>query len=89
MLIHENLKQFIQGLKAMRDDDFASMRHFITDTRVNVDGDTTTTRSCVLVTSKGSDGGFKIAAIGEFRDKLRRTATSWKFVGQIARVGGA
>ncbi|MBT6407779.1 MAG: nuclear transport factor 2 family protein [Rhodospirillaceae bacterium] len=89
MVIHQDLDKFVAGIKAMRDGAFAHMRHFTSDMRISVNGDTATARSCVLVTGKGTDGSFKIAATGKFLDTLRRTPSGWKFVERVAKVDGA
>lgn len=86
--ISNDLEAFVEGIRTMRANGFAHMRHFTTNLCVQILGDRAMADSFMLVTSIGSDGAGRIAATGTFSDKLLRTPEGWLFEERIATVDG-
>lgn len=86
--ISTDLAEFVEGIRTMRANGFAHMRHFTTNIQIQIKKDRAVANSFMLVTSIGSDGALRIAATGTFADKLLRSSDGWRFEQRVARVDG-
>jgi hypothetical protein len=66
-----------------------NLRHYVTNILSEVNGNEARSRCFLLMTSTTKEGGSKIAAAGEYEDRLVKINGQWLFQERIVRVDGA
>jgi uncharacterized protein (TIGR02246 family) len=84
---HKELDKFIAAVKNLTATS-PNLRHYVTNILSEVNGDEARSRCFLLMTSTTKEGS-KIAAAGEYEDRLVKINGQWLFQERIVRVDGA
>jgi hypothetical protein len=85
---HKELDKFIAAVKNLTATS-PNLRHYVTNILSEVNGNEARSRCFLLMTSTTKEGGSKIAAAGEYEDRLVKINGQWLFQERIVRVDGA
>jgi uncharacterized protein (TIGR02246 family) len=87
-VVHKELDQFTAAVKKLTATS-PNLRHYVTNILTEVNGNEARCRCFLLMTSTTKEGGSKIAAAGEYEDRLVKINGQWLFRERIVRVDGA
>jgi ketosteroid isomerase-like protein len=85
---HQELDKFIAAVKNLTAT-APNLRHYVTNILPEVNGNEARCTCFLLMTSTTKEGGSKIAAAGEYEDRLIKINGQWLFQERIVRVDGA
>ena len=85
---HKELDKFIGSVKNLTATS-PNLRHYVTNILPEINGNEARCTCFLLMTSTTKEGGSKIAAAGEYEDRLVKINGQWLFLERIVRVDGA
>ena len=85
---HKELDKFIASVKNLTATS-PNLRHYVTNILPEINGNEARCTCFLLMTSTTKEGGSKIAAAGEYEDRLVKINGQWLFLERIVRVDGA
>ena len=85
---HKELDKFIASVKNLTATS-PNLRHYVTNILPEINGNEARCTCFLLMTSTTKEGGSKIAAAGEYEDRLVKRDGQWLFLERIVRVDGA
>ena len=86
--VHKELDKFIASVKNLTATS-PNLRHYVTNILPEINGNEARCTCFLLMTSTTKEGGSKIAAAGEYEDRLVKINGQWLFLERIVRVDGA
>lgn len=86
--VHKELDKFIASVKNLTATS-PNLRHYVTNILPEINGNEARCTCFLLMTSTTKEGGSKIAAAGEYEDRLVKRDGQWLFLERIVRVDGA
>jgi hypothetical protein len=86
--VHKELDKFIASVKNLTATS-PNLRHYVTNILPEINGNEARCTCFLLMTSTTKEGGSKIAAAGEYEDRLVKINGQWLFRERIVRVDGA
>jgi uncharacterized protein (TIGR02246 family) len=86
--VHKELDKFIASVKNLTATS-PNLRHYVTNILPEISGNEARCTCFLLMTSTTKEGGSKIAAAGEYEDRLVKINGQWLFLERIVRVDGA
>ena len=84
---HTELDKFIAAVKNLTAS-APNLRHYVTNILPEINGNEARCTCFLLMTSTTKEGGSKIAAAGEYEDRLVKINGQWLFLERIVRVDG-
>ena len=85
---HKELDKFIASVKNLTATS-PNLRHYVTNILPEINGNEARCTCFLLMTSTTKEGGSKIAAAGEYEDRLVKRNGQWLFLERIVRVDAA
>jgi uncharacterized protein (TIGR02246 family) len=85
---HKELDKFIASVKNLTATS-PNLRHYVTNILPEINGNEARCTCFLLMTSTTKEGGSKIAAAGEYEDRLVKINGQWLFLERIVRVDAA
>jgi ketosteroid isomerase-like protein len=85
---HKELDKFIASVKNLTATS-PNLRHYVTNILPEINGNEARCTCFLLMTSTTKEGGSKIAAAGEYEDRLVKINGQWLFLERVVRVDGA
>ena len=82
---HKELDKFIASVKNLTATS-PNLRHYVTNILPEINGNEARCTCFLLMTSTTKEGGSKIAAAGEYEDRLVKINGQWLFLERIVRV---
>jgi uncharacterized protein (TIGR02246 family) len=82
---HKELDKFIASVKNLTTTS-PNLRHYVTNILPEINGNEARCTCFLLMTSTTKEGGSKIAAAGEYEDRLVKINGQWLFLERIVRV---
>jgi len=86
--VHKELVKFVASVKNLTATS-PNLRHYVTNILPEINGNEARCTCFLLMTSTTKEGGSKIAAAGEYEDRLVKINGQWLFLERIVRVDGA
>jgi len=86
--VHKELDKFIASVKNLTATS-PNLRHYVTNILPEINGNEARCTCFLLMTSTTKEGGSKIAAAGEYEDRLVKINGQWLFLERIVCVDGA
>ncbi|MBI1987263.1 MAG: nuclear transport factor 2 family protein [Nitrospinae bacterium] len=86
--VHQELDRFIEAVQKLAAT-APNFRHFVTNILTEIHGDAASSRSFILMTSTTQEGGARIAAVGEYEDRLVKIGGQWLFRERKVHIDGA
>jgi uncharacterized protein (TIGR02246 family) len=87
-VVHKERDKFIAAVKTLTATS-PNLRHYVTNILTEVNGNEAHSRCFLLMTSTTTEGGSKIAAAGEYEDRVVKMNGQWLFQERLVRVDGA
>lgn len=84
---HADLDRFAAHARALIEK-MPNLRHFVTNIETNVQGDTASARSFLLMTSTAPSGETRFAMVGRSDDELVKIDGNWLFLSRTTRLDG-
>ncbi|PXY23402.1 hypothetical protein BAY59_27390 [Prauserella coralliicola] len=84
---HDDLDRFAEHARGLTEE-MPNPRHFVTNIETEVNGDTATAHSFLLMTSTAPTGEMRFAMVGRSEDELVKIGGHWLFRSRTTRLDG-